>query len=162
MRKLDVCLVVACHVALTPRRSPVWLAIANLDAFRYLFRMVKPLTFAETIEARSAKRGPFRRFAGHRLALWLARHRHPLNLAIHLIGIPMAVTGVVLLFFHPWWGLGYVIGGYFLQYIGHQVEGNDVGEWAGIKKLLGLPYVGVSPRWEKPDLSAKPAGSSPT
>jgi hypothetical protein len=61
--------------------------------------MVKPLKFAETIQARSAQRGPLRRFVGQRLARWLTRHRHPFNLAIHIIGIPMAVTGLVLLFF---------------------------------------------------------------
>jgi hypothetical protein len=46
-----------------------------------------------------------------------------------------------------------------LQYIGHKLEGNDVGEWAGIKKLLGLPYVGISPRWEKLHFEGKPASS---
>jgi hypothetical protein len=61
----------------------------------------------------------------------------------------MALTGVVLLFFQPWyWGLSFFVVGYFLQYLGHKMEGNDVGEWAGIKKMLGLPYVGVSPRWD--------------
>ncbi len=61
----------------------------------------------------------------------------------------MAVTGVVLLFFQWWyWGVGCIVVGYVLQYIGHEVEGNDVGEWAGIKKLLGLPCVAVSPRWD--------------
>ena len=48
----------------------------------------------------------------------------------------------------PWyWGVGGLIVGYLLQYVGHRAEGNDVGEWAGIKRLLGLPYVAISPRW---------------
>ncbi len=87
-------------------------------------------------------------FAG--LAL---RHQLPFNFAIHLIGIPLAVTGVVLLFFPlPWyWGVGALVLGYLLQWIGHLAEGNDVGEWAAIKRLLGLPYVGIAPRWNPDD-----------
>ena len=36
---------------------------------------------------------------------------------------------------------------YFLQWIGHLVEGNDMGEWILVKKLLGKPYVAISPRY---------------
>jgi hypothetical protein len=94
----------------------------------------------------SSRRRPLRRIIGN----WLKRHRHPFNFWIHMIGIPLAVTGVVLLFFQEWaWGIGALVGGYLLQYIGHLVEGNDVGEWAAIKRLLGLPYVSISPRWEQ-------------
>jgi hypothetical protein len=79
----------------------------------------------------------------------MERHQHPFNFAIHMLGIPLAVVGVVLLFFPPWyWGVGAIFLGYLLQYIGHAVEGNDVGEWALIKRLLGLPYIAVSPRWQ--------------
>ena len=42
--------------------------------------------------------------------------------------------------------VGAFVLGYLLQYLGHCVEGNDLGEWAGIKRLVGLPYVGISPR----------------
>jgi hypothetical protein len=117
--------------------------------------MVRPLTLAEALAAREARRGPVLRFVNKRLQGWCVRHRHPFNFAIHLIGIPMAVTGVFLfvawLFDYPiawYWGVGAFVLGYLLQYIGHRVEGNDVGEWAGIKRLLGMPYVGVSPRWQ--------------
>jgi hypothetical protein len=44
--------------------------------------------------------------------------------------------------------VGAIVAGYFLQWVGHRVEGNDVGEWAAIKRLLGLPYVAVAPRWQ--------------
>src|SRR5262249_4638035 len=80
---------------------------------------------------------------------WLLRHQLPFNFWIHMVGIPLAVAGVVLLFLAPWyWGVGAFFLGYLLQYVGHRAEGNDLGEWAGIKRLLGLPYVGVSPRWQ--------------
>ena len=81
---------------------------------------------------------------------WLERHRHPFNFWIHMIGIPLAVIGVVLFFFVPWyWALTAFVLGYVLQYLGHHVEGNDVGEWAGIKRIFGLPYVSISPRWQE-------------
>lgn len=94
------------------------------------------------------QRKPLRRALYH----WLERHQHPFNRGIHLIGIPLALAGVVL--FIAWWDQWYwgvlaFVGGYLLQWIGHLVEGNDLGEWAGIKRLLGLPYVAVSPRWRK-------------
>lgn len=94
------------------------------------------------------QRRPLRRA----FANWLERHQHPFNRGIHLIGIPMAVAGAAVLLFwwDSWvWGLAAFIGGYVLQWIGHLVEGNDLGEWAGVKRLLGLPYVSISPRYQK-------------
>jgi hypothetical protein len=99
-----------------------------------------------------APRRPVLRFLRKRLDSWLVRHQHPFNFYIHLIGIPVAVAGIPLLFLPSWpWylGVGAVVLGYFLQWIGHRVEGNDVGEWAGIKRLIGLPYVATSPRYQK-------------
>lgn len=103
-----------------------------------------PKPFYLRIVSRSA------RFVKKRLRRWRDRHRHPFNLAIHCLGIPLALAGVVELFIRPWyWGLGALVLGYILQYIGHQVEGNDVGEWYLLKKLFGLPGVAISPRWEQ-------------
>jgi energy-converting hydrogenase Eha subunit G len=100
---------------------------------------------SSALDDKSGRR-PLRRL----LRKWRQRHRHPFNFGIHLIGIPLAVAGVVLLFFLPWyWGVSAIVLGYVLQYLGHRVEGNDVGEWAGIKRLLGLPYVAVAPRWQQ-------------
>jgi hypothetical protein len=84
------------------------------------------------------------------LRKWMLRHQHPFNFWIHTIGIPLAMTGVVLLFFVDWyWGVTAFILGYALQYLGHRVEGNDIGEWAGIKRLLGWPYVSIAPRYSQ-------------
>jgi hypothetical protein len=84
---------------------------------------------------------------------WLLRHRHPCNFWIHVVGIPLALVGVVLFFALPWdqwyWGVGGFVLGYLLQYVGHRVEGNDLGEWAGIKRLFGLPCVSIAPRWQQ-------------
>jgi hypothetical protein len=99
-------------------------------------------------------RRPLLNFLRRRLQGWRLRHQLPFNFWIHLIGIPMAVTGVFLLFFLPWyWGVGAFALGYLLQYIGHLAEGNDLGEWAAIKRLLGWPYVGIAPRWNPEDPS---------
>lgn len=96
------------------------------------------------------ERRPLRRA----LQNWRERHQHPFNFAIHLIGIPLAVAGVVLLFTLPWnqwyWGVLAFVLGYVLQFIGHCVEGNDLGEWAGIKRLFGLPYVAIAPPRKPP------------
>jgi hypothetical protein len=89
-------------------------------------------------------RRPVRRI----LRNWRERHQVPFNFWIHLIGIPLTVVGVVLLFmfWEQWyWGVCAFVIGYLLQYIGHRVEGNDMGEWAGIKRLFGLPTVPVAP-----------------
>ena len=89
-----------------------------------------------------------------RLQGWRLRHQLPFNFAIHLIGIPLAVSGVFLLLLPALvLGAGAFVLGYVLQYIGHLAEGNDLGEWAAIKRLLGLPYVGIAPRWNPEDPS---------
>ena len=91
---------------------------------------------------------------------WLERHQHPFNRGIHFLGIPLAMAGVILFVTLPWeeWYIGVLafLGGYLLQWIGHLVEGNDLGEWAGVKRLLGLPYVSISPRYQKTPVDTSP------
>jgi hypothetical protein len=95
---------------------------------------------------------PLRAFLRKRLEGWMLRHQLRFNFVLHMIGIPLAVIGVLLLFVVPWyWGVSAFVLGYLLQWIGHLAEGNDLGEWAAIKRLLGLPYVGIAPRWNPPD-----------
>ena len=95
-------------------------------------------------------------FAGTAGAAWRTRHRHPLNYALHLVGIPLAFLSLPLLLVLPWeWCLGLFAGGYFLQWLGHLVEGNDIGELMPLKRAFGLPVVAVVPRPAHP---APPAG----
>jgi hypothetical protein len=105
------------------------------------------------------ERGPLRRFVRRSVGNWLERHQLAFNFWVHMIGIPMALIGVLLLAtpLAWYWGVGAFVLGYLLQWIGHLAEGNDLGEWAGIKRLLGLPYVGISPRWQKQPESLPPA-----
>src|SRR4030081_1050511 len=87
-------------------------------------------------------------FLRRRLEGWKLRHQLPFNFWIHLIGIPLALLVAPVLLLVAWyWALAAFVLGYLLQWIGHRAEGNDLGEWAGIKRLFGLPYVGISPRW---------------
>jgi hypothetical protein len=103
-------------------------------------------------EASGAPRRPILNFVRRRLEGWRLRHRLPINFALHLVGIPLAVSSLVLLFLVDWyWAVAAFVVGYLLQWIGHLFEGNDLGEWAAIKRLLGLPYVGISPRWNPDD-----------
>src|SRR5436305_13235439 len=48
------------------------------------------------------QRRPLRRALGRALRNWLERHQHPFNRGIHLIGIQLALLGVVLFFTLPW------------------------------------------------------------
>lgn len=97
------------------------------------------------------------------LANWFQRHQHPVSLALHFVGIPMTIAFIPLAIvqlldnrWDLWWRPTLLlIVGYALQWLGHLIEGNDMGEVIVIKKWLGRPYVAVAPRY------AKPAGGEP-
>ena len=77
------------------------------------------------------------------LANYLSRHYHPVNRALHLVGVPLSflVAPVLLLLEFPWWvHVGTFVSGYLLQFAGHAVEGNDAGEIVFAKRMLGLSY----------------------
>jgi hypothetical protein len=100
-------------------------------------------------------------FAGRARRNWLDRHQTPANFWIHMVGIPLAFAGVPALFVAEWyWGAGAVAGGYFLQWVGHRIEGNDVGEFIPVKRLLGLPVVAIAPQ-HRPRPERGPDGENP-
>ena len=85
---------------------------------------------------------------------WMERHRHPISFALHIVGIPLTILGVLLipiyllagsfqLFF---FALALFLGGYAIQFLGHALEGTDPGEIILLKRKLGLPYVEFAPR----------------
>ena len=88
---------------------------------------------------------------------YLARHQHPANLWLHIVGLPLTfvVPVVLLLAGLGWWAVASFAIGYGLQFLGHAIEGNDAGETIVIKKLLGKPFVAVIPRPDKPEPDAR-------
>jgi hypothetical protein len=90
---------------------------------------------------------------GKLISNWLARHRHPASQVLHAIGIPLLAAGLVLGAWQLWHGMwalwwrpvGLIVFGYVLQWAGHAIEGNDMGEVVLIKKMLGRPYVVIAP-----------------
>jgi hypothetical protein len=123
--------------------------IASPIQLQYLTSMTQPSQSENPVQiTESPRRKSLWKKA---LRNWRRRHQHSFNFAIHLVGIPLTLIGLISLLFAPWyWGVGLFVLGYLLQYVGHLVEGNDVGEWLAIKKLFGLPGVAISPRWEDP------------
>lgn len=91
------------------------------------------------------------------LANWRERHQSRVSWWLHALGMPLTVLALVLAGYQLyqwrwdlWWRPALLLGiGYLLQYLGHLYEGNDMGEVVLIKRLLGRPYVAVSPRYHK-------------
>ena len=91
------------------------------------------------------------------LANWLERHQTRVSFALHIIGIPLTILCIPLAIWQLvedqwdlWWRpVALLVGGYFLQYLGHLYEGNDMGEVILIKRWLGKPYVAVAPQFRQ-------------
>ncbi|HPF38617.1 MAG TPA: DUF962 domain-containing protein [Phycisphaerae bacterium] len=88
---------------------------------------------------------------------WLKRHQHPVSFWLHMIGIPLTIAAIPLAIvqlvndqWDLWWRpVALIVGGYFLQWVGHLIEGNDMGELILIKKWRGRPYVAVAPQYQE-------------
>jgi len=68
---------------------------------------------------------------------YASRHRNPWNRAFHVVGVPLAPFGCLALLALGYWraaAAAFVLG-YLCQWIGHRIEGNEVGEWILIKWL---------------------------
>ena len=79
---------------------------------------------------------------------YLPRHTHPLNRALHVLGVPLSflVAPAAAIAGAAWyWHVGAFAAGYLLQFAGHAIEGNDAGEVVFLKKKLGLPYREYAP-----------------
>lgn len=50
-------------------------------------------------------------------------HQHPVNKATHMVGIPMIIASLPLMFFVPPIGIGLFVLGWILQFVGHAFEG---------------------------------------
>lgn len=87
---------------------------------------------------------------------WLDRHQSPVSFWLHMIGIPLTIAAIPLAIWQLyewrwdlWWRPALLLaGGYLLQFIGHLIEGNDMGEVILVKRWLGRPYVAIAPQFQ--------------
>ena len=66
----------------------------------------------------------------------MARHTHPWNRALHLVGVPLAPLLFLYLLASGRWlaaGAAFVVG-YTLQWLGHRIEGNSM--WDSLEGML--------------------------
>lgn len=104
---------------------------------------------------------------------YLERHQHPASRVLHAVGVPLTIGALILggaqllaWRWDLWWRPALLLAvGYLLQWVGHYLEGNDMGEIILIKRWLGRDYVAVSPRYARsqpqdPD-GADGAGAAP-
>jgi hypothetical protein len=64
------------------------------------------------------------------------RHANPVNAFLHILGVPAVFIGLYdLCTGKVWRALILIAVGYFLQYLGHRAQGNEVGEVTLIKLL---------------------------
>ena len=90
---------------------------------------------------------------------WLQRHQNRVSFGLHMLGIPLTIFALILaaIQLYGWqWSLWWrpvvlLVGGYGLQWAGHYLEGNDMGEVILIKKILGRPYVAIAPKYRPCD-----------
>ena len=68
-------------------------------------------------------------------------HQHPVNRALHTIGIPMIVASLPILPFNPLLGAGMFVFGWILQFVGHAFEGKAPSFFRDPRYLL------VGPMW---------------
>jgi hypothetical protein len=88
----------------------------------------------------------------------MERHRDLVSFALHMIGIPPTILGVLMIPIYlmlrsvPLFllALALFVGGYLVQFLGHALEGTDPGEIIMLKRKLGWSYVEIAPRRKTP------------
>ena len=70
---------------------------------------------------------------------YVSRHQRPGNRVLHLVGVPLSPFGTLYLLATGSVALaaGSFVSGYLLQWAGHRIEGNEVGEWILLKTIAG-------------------------
>lgn len=87
---------------------------------------------------------------------------------LHVVGVPLTLAAAALAAWQLylwrwdlWWRPVLLLAaGYGLQLVGHWHEGNDAGELIVIKRLLGRPYVAVSPKYARRGAAEPPPPAS--
>ncbi len=79
---------------------------------------------------------------GRYLAQYDHEHSNAWNKALHGMGIPIILAGVILLLLLRWrWALPLLVGGWILLFLGHRIEGNKPAFFRGMIYFL------VGPIW---------------
>ena len=83
------------------------------------------------------------------LEVYRTEHTHPVNRALHTIGIPMIAISLVVVFFDWRWGVTLFVVGWILQFIGHAFEGNKPAFFRNPIYLLVGPFWWVKKLFSK-------------
>jgi uncharacterized membrane protein YGL010W len=78
-------------------------------------------------------------------------HQHPVNKALHTVGIPMIVSSLLVFPVNPLLGLAMFVFGWILQFVGHAFEGKAPSFFSDPRYLL------VGPMWFLKKLRGTPA-----
>src|SRR5688572_23472633 len=67
---------------------------------------------------------------------YMARHTHPWNRALHVVGVPLAPVLFLYLLARGRWleAAAAFVAGYTLQWLGHRIEGNSM--WDSLEGML--------------------------
>jgi len=83
-------------------------------------------------------------------------HTNPWNKALHAIGIPIILAGIVLIILTFWRiGLAFFVGGWILLFAGHRIEGNKPAFFQGVVYFL------VGPIWVAKEVVEALLGKAP-
>ena len=68
---------------------------------------------------------------------YMSNHRHAGNRALHIVGVPLAPWGglVLLITGNYAAAVAAFVVGYGLQWVGHRMEGNEMGDWVLLRQM---------------------------
>jgi uncharacterized membrane protein YGL010W len=82
-------------------------------------------------------------------------HTNPWNKAMHAIGIPIILAGIILTILTFWRiGLAFFVAGWILLFAGHRIEGNKPAFFQGVVYFL------VGPLWVAKEIKDALLGTS--
>jgi uncharacterized membrane protein YGL010W len=70
------------------------------------------------------------------LAKYREDHQHPVNKALHTVGIPTIIASLAVVPFNPLLGASMFVAGWILQFVGHAFEGKWPSFFSDPKFLL--------------------------
>lgn len=97
---------------------------------------------------------------------WLSRHSRPVNFTLHIIGIPLTITGVLLVPVYVFllslpifvFATSLFVIGYLIQFLGHGLEGTEPGEITYLRMKLTRS---LRKRLQKTIAATVPASQTP-